>query len=97
MDKTVRRIPVVELRIDACSICDGKGSWVECYGDLIWEGDCGLSETIECARCDKTGVIEHRVEYCWACGGELEWDEQKFEFDEKTETVFRCINECDLP
>ncbi len=36
-----------------CELCQNKGSYTEVHGDLIEEGDGGLSEEIECIYCSK--------------------------------------------
>lgn len=91
------KLEVKELRDVPCPYCGGQGSWRECYGDYIYEGDCGLGENMECAKCDKTGIVEIVVEYCNDCGEELEWDDREFGFDDETESMFRClVNKCDL-
>ena len=90
------KLKVKELRDVVCPNCDGKGGWTECHGDLVWDGDCGLSEYIDCERCDKKGKLEVEIEYCQICKEELPWNDDEMGFDEDTETFFRCtVNECD--
>ncbi len=90
------KLKVKELRDVACPNCDGKGGWTECHGDLIYDGDCGLSEYIDCERCDKKGELEVEIEHCKKCGEELCWNDDEAGFDEDTETFYRCLtNECD--
>ncbi len=36
-----------------CEFCKNKGTYVEIHGDLIEEGDGGLSETLPCGYCSK--------------------------------------------
>ena len=54
----ITKIKVRQLRDVNCPNCGGNGSWIECYGDLIELGDCGLSETLKCLRCNETGKLE---------------------------------------
>jgi len=41
-----------------CPMCKNKGYWIECHGDLIEDGDCGLNERIECEMCAKFDPIK---------------------------------------
>lgn len=34
-----------------CEYCDNKGETTDCIGDLVEEGDCGLSNTEPCPYC----------------------------------------------
>jgi hypothetical protein len=34
-----------------CDYCNNKGYTTECHGDLIEDGDCGLSERVPCPYC----------------------------------------------
>lgn len=36
-----------------CDICGGKGRYTEVYGDLVYEGDCGLSQEVDCYFCSQ--------------------------------------------
>lgn len=36
-----------------CELCKNKGSYRECYGDYIYEGDCGLGQDVDCPYCSK--------------------------------------------
>jgi len=36
-----------------CDYCENKGYTTVCHGDLIEEGDCGLSENVPCPYCAK--------------------------------------------
>ena len=36
-----------------CDWCKNKGFTVECHGDLVEDGDCGLSEEYPCPFCSK--------------------------------------------
>lgn len=92
------KLKVKELRDVVCPNCEGKGGWTECHGDFIWDGDCGLSEYIDCDRCNKTGKLEVEIEYCPTCKEEYDWNEDNTPFDEDTETFYLCAaNECDRP
>ena|SRR3990167_11208005 len=44
-----------------CELCQNKGEYVECYGDLIEEGDCGLSETMPCHYCSQRDLEKEKA------------------------------------
>ena len=43
-----------------CELCDNKGYTTECHGDLIEEGDCGLSEDVPCPYCKTADEIKEQ-------------------------------------
>lgn len=43
-----------------CDFCKNKGEYTEVYGDLIEDGDSGLSQTLPCPYCSKFVAVSER-------------------------------------
>lgn len=41
-----------------CDYCDNKGYTIECHGDLLVDGDCGLSEEVPCPYCSQLNQLK---------------------------------------
>ena len=84
----MEKVKVKQLRDVTCPNCEGVGK-IDVGVDFgtFYE---------KCDRCNGTGELEVEIEHCKKCGEELPWNDMDFGFDEKTETVFRCLaNKCD--
>ena len=48
-----------------CDYCKNKGEYTECYGDVLYDGDCGIYQTFPCPYCSKrdTKVEKAIAEY----------------------------------
>lgn len=70
-----------------CDYCENVGYTIECHGDLIEKGDCGLSERIDCPYCSKFDKKMLK---------EIEEREGKIIVEEKVQTEHK-INVEDIP